>query len=461
MTSINLIFISLFILATILSTHFLPATNKWQGLLATCLLFYFLLIGEKITIVLLLAAVVYAFSHLVRSQKSMLWMGLVLLLIPLLIFKGSSIGHHFDAYRIQTSDPIDWSNSSSLFQIIGLSYFTFNAIGYLIDIKRNYISPEKNFFFLLLYLLYFPTIFSGPLHRVSYLFQEFRKIEITNHSLSNGLRLMLWGVFKNAVIAQRIFMLVLLFQNSEMGGPYYLIVGLLFFLYLYCNFSSFIDFFRGVSMLFGINLKNNFRNRVYLSSSRQQFWKGWHITLNEWFRDYFFFAVSKYDKKRRYIDILLLITFLLIALWHEFSIALVIWGFLNGLWIVTEKKFNFNKWSYPALRNIGGVLYHLSVASMLALIFISPNLSLLYQRIIIQPAQLPAHFFESYTVTILIAISCFGIMDYHYAKAKGSGFEEYVGKKPMPVRWLIYFKLVILILTFGTSGGVDNYYIQF
>jgi len=461
MTSINLVFISLFILTTAIGVFLVSKPNRWKALLGTCLLFYYLLIGEKVLVVLILALITYIFSHLIYSKKSKLWIPVVLLLIPLLVFKSTSVGNHFENYRLQDWESFDWTNWSSLFQIVGLSYFTFNSISYLIDIKRNYITPQKNFFFLLLYLVYFPTVFSGPLHRANYLFQEFRNIEITNDSISKGLRLILWGLFKNLVIAQRLFTLIKLFQNSETGGIYYLLIGLLFFLYLYCNFSSFIDFFHGVSKIFNIDLKHNFRNRVYLSSSRQEFWKGWHITLNEWFRDYFFFVLSKYDKKRKYTDILLLVTFLLIALWHELSVILLIWGSLNGLWIVLEKKFDFKQWNYPGFRKVMGVVYHLSISSILALIFISPKLNFLYDKIVVQPAQLPLNFFENYFVGMVIIIACLGIMDYHYANAKDRGIEEYIGAKPTYVRWLIYFKLSIIILIFGTVTGVENYYIQF
>ena len=458
MTSINPVLASLFILITVVVTSIVTQSNRWKVLLATCLLFYYLLIGDKIIVVLILSLIVYTFSHMIHSGKNVAWISVALLLIPLLVFKSISDGNHFDNY--QTLD-ISTNNWLSFFQILGLSYFTFNSISYLVDIKRKYISPEKNFFFLLLYLTYFPAVFSGPLHRAKYLFQEFKNIEVTDQSIATGLRLMLWGLFKNVVIAQRIFILMRQFQHSEIGGVYYLLVGLLFFLYLYCNFSSFIDFFQGVSQILNIRLKDNFRNRVYFSASRQEFWKGWHITLNQWFRDYFFYVISGYDKKRRYTDLLLLITFPLIALWHGFSTVMVVWGLLNGLWIVTEKKFDFEKWKYASFRKVAGVVYHLSIATLLALIFISPKPGFLYQKVIVQPSQLPANFIAQYLPSTLIILVCLGIMDYHYAKAKDASFGEYLDKKPQFLRWLIYFKLVMIILIFGKSAGVENYYIQF
>jgi alginate O-acetyltransferase complex protein AlgI len=172
-------------------------------------------------------------------------------------------------------------------------------------------------------------------------------------------------------------------------------------------------------------------------------------------------VLAVHDKKRRYTDILLLITFLLIALWHGFSKAMVVWGLLNGLWIVIEKKFDFEKWKYTAFRKIGGVIYHLSIASLLALIFISPQPELLYKKMIVQPSHLQAYFLQEHLSSILIIVGCLGMMDYHYARAKDTPIDEYLGKKPQYIRWLIYLKLAMIILIFGTKAGVENYYIQF
>jgi alginate O-acetyltransferase complex protein AlgI len=457
MSSINLLLASLYMLTTVVLGLLVSRQHRWKVLLATCLLFYYLLAGEKLGIVLILSLITYIFSHLIHLKKSALWIAVPLLVIPLFVWKSMGAGNHFQNYQTLVVSP----NWSSLFQIVGLSYFTFNSISYLIDIKRKYIEPERNFFFLLLYLIYFPAIFSGPLHRAKYLFEEFQNIEVTDQSLARGLRLILWGLFKNIVIAQRLFILMTQLQNSEIGGLYYLLVGLLFFLYLYCNFSSFVDFFQGVSAILSIRLKQNFKSRVYFSSSRQEFWQGWHITLNQWFRDYFFFALSGYDKKRRYVDLLLLLTFLLIALWHEVSTVMVIWGVLNGLWIIVEKKINFQAWQQKAFRKVGGVFYHLSIAAVLALIFISPRPAFLYEKIIAGPSRLPVNFVGQFLPSIIVILMCLGVMDYHYARAKGASIDEYIEKKPQVVRWIIYGKLIAIILIFGKSAGVENYYIQF
>ena len=461
MANINLVLILLFIVASVIAISLTHRTSRWKALLATSILFYYLLIGNKILVIFLLAGITYYFAYVVNTKKNTSWLPVTLLLIPLLIFKITGPIIQFDTYQIESLGYLNLANGAYIFQILGLSYFTFNSISYVIDIRRRYIAPEKNFLFLLLYLIYFPTVFSGPLHRAKYIFDHFRNIDVTNDSISRGLRLILWALFKNLVIGQRIYMLLIQLQDTDIGGIYYLVIGILFFFYLYCNFSSFIDFFQGVSEIFGIRLKTNFKNRIYHSSSRQQFWKGWHITLNEWFRDYFFFPISKFDKSRKFTDVLLIITFILIALWHGFSTTLLVWGLLNGLWIVIEKKVKFSNWKYFKFRNIAGVIYHLLISGILALVFISPNLSNLINKLFVQPSYFPLNFLKNYLISFLIVAGSFIIMDFHYSQAKNMRIDDYLGTKPKLIRWLIYIKLAIIILIFGMSTSVENFYNQF
>lgn len=461
MVEFNLLLIFLYILSSIALLSFFSKENRWKALLITSLGFYYLLVGYKILFLVLLAFGIYKLGFTIHRDLSKIKIAVLIILTPLIIFKITATGFHFENYNTKSIQLSEWLKWSSLFKIIGLSYFSFNGISYLIDIKRKYIEPEKNFFLILLYLVYFPAIFSGPLHRAKYLILQFKNISVSDVSMSKGMRLILWGIFKNTVIAQRIFILIDILLNSEISGFYYLVLGLLFFFYLYSNFSSFIDLFQGISLIFGIQLKANFRNRVYFSFSRQDFWKGWHITLNEWFRDYFFFVIAKYDKKRKYTNILLLITFILIALWHELTLTLLIWGILNGMWIILEKKVDLKKIPYPKFRKKTGYLYHILFSCILALIFISPDLMYLIKKVFVTPSYIPIEIIKKQLVTIIVIISSFIIMDYHYYKAGNKRFDEYLQNKPMLNRWFIYMKLIMIILVFGLNAGINNYYTLF
>lgn len=453
MPELDLLGLLSYTLSSIILVFIFPSTKRWQALLVSSLVFFFFLIGNDALFLLLFAAAIYGLSFWVTRYPSRTGLMIGAALLPLVLSKitGSDFYQHYTHAN----------NNIALFQVIGISYFTFNSISYLIDIKRRYIQPEKNFLLLLLYLVYFPCIFSGPLHRAKYLMGQFKQVHITHASISSGLRLILLGLFKNIVISQRLLALKQSLQTTEISGIYTLLTGLLFFFYLYFNFSSFIDIFQGISTIFNIRLKNNFRNRIYLAYSRQDFWRGWHITLNEWFRDYFFFPLAKHDRQRKHVNSILLLTFFLIALWHEVSQAFILWGLMNGSWIILEKKANLEKLPYPQFRRWLGPVYHLGCASVLALVFISPDIHALFNKIFISPAHFPVNFIKNNAGNLALTLGFILLVDYLYAKAGELRFDNYLDKKPLISRWFIYFALTILILAFGITNAIDNYYVQF
>lgn len=457
MYSLNILVVVGYILVSILLVSLLKQERKWIALLLSSLTFYFFFVDIQILILLSIWLIAYGFGRHVKAQKLTLRIAVPLTLSPLLLYKLTSSTGHFETFASRSVEDsyIEWG---SFFHVIGVSYFTFLAISYLNDVRRGYIQPEKNPFRLLLYLLYFPTIFSGPLHRYKYMSEQFKGIAIDSASISNGLRLILWGLFKSLVVASRILNVMQFFMITGTSGPYYFIIGFLFFLYLYISFSSFVDISLGISEIFKISLKDNFKNRIYTSHSRQHFWSGWHITLNEWFRDYFFFPLAKKRRNTAYIDLILLLTFLLIALWHEVSKAMIIWGSLNGLWIVLEKKVPFQKWPYAKMRRILGVAYHLIFSSFLALVFITPNFNDLVVKVS-QKAYLPLEKLNAFTFFAMLF--AFLLMDWIYRKAENNRIDQFLLSKPITFRWFVYLSMVISILLLGHSGKIDNYYIQF
>ena len=457
MESLNLIVLGGFTLLTALLTLCFKKANKWIGLLIGSCLFYFYYLDVRILLPLFIWLLVYVFGKRLENKKGTLKVAIAISLCPLILNKILHRRNHFENYASRNIEAfeIGWVG---IFEIVGISYFTFITISYLIDIRRGYIQSEKNPFKLLLYLIYFPTILSGPLHRYKYLSEEFKNIHVSEESIVKGLRILLWGLFKNIVVAPRIFKVFSRLNAGEISGLYLLLVGLLFFLYLYVNFSSFINIFQGISTIFNIRLKDNFRERIYLSNSRQHFWSGWHMTLNEWFRDYFFFPLAKKKKSAAYVNVILLVTFLLIALWHEVSFTMAVWGAMNGLWIVLEKRVPYQKWPFPKVRKHIGVLYHLLIASFLALVFISPSfpkvVKVLFESPNIETTQLGQF-------NPIVLIICFGVIDWFSLKAKNRSFDNFLSSKSTTFRWASYLTLILMILLFGESSQIDNYYIQF
>ncbi len=438
----------LFLVLTILALSiFQSRITPWKILLLTSLLIYFIIAKLAAIFILFYSAYIFLCGRLIEKSKSRFANSIIVFLglLPLLIYKIGISLLYDDEYLIV---------------ILGISYATFNGLSYLLDIKKGYVKSEKNYWLILLYLCFFPTISAGPLHRYKLLSKQFKEsIKLSNENFSAGFRLILWGSFKNFVLAQRLKIIVDTILNAPESytGGFVLIGGFAFFLQIYCNFSSYVDIAQGASKCFGIRLNTNFNSRVYAAPSRYKFWQGWNITLNSWFRDYFFFAITKHVKTKWKINLAILSTFILIGLWHGIAIQFLIWGLLNGIWIVSETYFNPFVPSFPGKKYVG-ILYHIIIASVIALIFRSNDLWATLEALFSSSA---ADFVDNNLIkqTIFI-IPFFFIMDYIYQHAGEIPVEEFMGRMPLMCRWGLYFLLVLSISIFGIIE-YEPYYIKF
>lgn len=425
--------------------------NYWKILLLSSLTFYLLFAGNGILLILGLAILVYFLGIKINDLKAKKWLIFTLILTPLLIKKFFFSEYQFGNFG---TPPFD---TNYLFKIIGLSYITFNSLSYLIDIKRKYIQPESNFLKLLLYLLYFPIISSGPLTRAKHFFSELENTELKKESIINGLRLILWGLFKNLVVANHLFKLMNSLQQMQLKGFSYLLIGFVFYLFLYCSFSSFINIFQGISLFFNINIKDNFKNRIYLSASREEFWKGWHITLNQWFKDYFFYEIIKYDRKNNYTNLLLFITFLMIAMWHDFTTVFLIWGTINAIWLISERKLKKYLNKKKITTRLWGIIYHSVFASFLASIFISRSIRTLFEKLTDFSQQ--TYSFKNLSLfNLSILLLSFLIMDFFEKKTENTTIYKFLSQKSELYRYCFYLVICMFLLCFSINPKMTNYY---
>ncbi len=269
-------------------------------------------------------------------------------------FVGSNLNALFARFSLDITMP-----APSFLLPLGISFYTFQSLAYLIDVYREKFEPERNLAKFALFISFFPQIVQGPIGRFSDLAEQlYRPNGFSYERVKFGVQLILWGVFKKLVIADRAKVIVdTIFAYPEtFGGTYVAVGALVYCVQLYGDFSGGIDIATGAAQVLGIQLEKNFE-RPYLATSIPDFWRRWHITLGAWFRDYVFYPLSlskffmKVGRKGRklfgnYIGKLLpvlipqFIVFFLIGIWHGAEWKYIAFGFYNGTLIVLGILFD-------------------------------------------------------------------------------------------------------------------------
>jgi len=228
---------------------------------------------------------------------------------------------------------------------VGISFYTFHGLSYVIDIYRNRIKPERNFIDYSLFVSFFPLLVAGPIERATHLLPQIAKRRRFDYVKAvDGLRQILWGLFKKIVIADGCAEFAnTIFNNSTEYSGSTLVVGALFFTFqIYCDFSGYSDIALGTARLFGIELLRNFAF-PYFSRDIAEFWRRWHISLSSWFKDYLYIPLGG-SKGGMWMKIRnVFIIFLVSGFWHGANWTFIVWGFLNALFIIPSVIFNTNR----------------------------------------------------------------------------------------------------------------------
>ncbi len=234
---------------------------------------------------------------------------------------------------------------------VGISFYTFQTLSYTIDVYREKIQPTKDFIAFGAFVSFFPQLVAGPIERASRLLGQFSKTRTLSYKNAvNGFNLMLWGLFKKIVIADRLAIVVNeIYNHPQEYHGFTLIIGTVFFAFqIYCDFSGYSNIAIGCAKLFGFNLMTNFKT-PYFSKSLSAFWRRWHISLSTWFRDYVYIPLggNKVNKCRWYFNIL--IVFVISGFWHGAQWTFIIWGAIHGIFLIIEsikinQKYFINNW---------------------------------------------------------------------------------------------------------------------
>ena len=319
----------------------LPFKFRWlMLLLASCYFYmafvpiYILILGA--TIVIDYFAGIWIERSEGRKRKLLLVLSLISNIGVLAVFKYYNFLNENFSLLTQSlgfQNPIPYL---SILLPIGLSFHTFQAMSYTIEVYRGNQKAEQHFGIYSLYVMFYPQLVAGPIERpqnILHQLKEEHKFNYTN--ATQGLKLMAWGMFKKVVIADRLATMVNeVYDHSELYTGIPLIIATVFFAFqIYCDFSGYSDIAIGAARVMGINLMLNF-NRPYSSLSISEFWGKWHISLSTWFRDYLYIPLggNRVAIPRWYFN--LFCVFLLSGLWHGASWNYIIWGALHGFYLV-------------------------------------------------------------------------------------------------------------------------------
>ncbi|MDX5506635.1 MAG: MBOAT family protein [Bacteroidota bacterium] len=245
---------------------------------------------------------------------------------------------------------------------VGISFYTFQTMSYSIDIYRRNLEPTRNFIAFAAFVSFFPQLVAGPIERASNLLpQILKRIPFSYEQSVQGIRLIVWGMFKKVVIADNLGPMVdSIFSSPEEYGSLTLILGVIYFsVQIYCDFSGYSDIAIGVSKTLGFELMTNF-NRPYFSRNIGEFWKKWHISLSTWFRDYLYIPLggSRVSSLKAIRNIL--IVFLVSGFWHGANWTFLVWGGLHGLYYVPsfikKKKDQVKEARESRVKHLYGIL---------------------------------------------------------------------------------------------------------
>ena len=335
----------IFLPTVVLLYWLVPKKFKWVLLLIASYIFYLCWNVKLIFLILFTTGVSYISGILINKSKSTkikkLW--LIITLISCL-----GVLFFFKYFTFMANSIIDLINlgsknipklTFSLLLPVGISFYTFQTLSYVIDVYRGKISPEYHLGYYALFVVYFPQLVAGPIERPENLLPQLRQEHtFDSNDLFTGLRIALVGFFKKVVIADTVAIVVNSVYNNlgDANGITIIIATVFFAIQIYCDFSGYTDIAIGVARMMGIKLNDNF-NQPYLATSIRDFWRRWHISLTSWFTDYVYIPLGGSHCKFYRWAINVIIVFLLSGLWHGAAWTFVIWGGIHGIYQIIGK----------------------------------------------------------------------------------------------------------------------------
>ena len=366
----------------------------------------------------------------------------------------SSFGVEMDRWTLQIILPV------------GISFYTFHGLSYVIDIYRKRIEPSRNWVNYSLFVSYFPLLVAGPIERATHLLPQIERPRFfSNTQAIKGVRLIIFGMLKKIVIADNLKPVVneLFADPSQHTGGTLIFGAALFSLQIYGDFSGYSDIARGVSKLFGIELLVNFK-QPYLSRSIPEFWRRWHISLSSWFRDYIYIPLGGSRTSMAKAIRNVFVIFIVSGFWHGANWTFIIWGAIHAFLFIPSfirkahrnalgDEFETGSW-YPSPRELTGILVTFALVTLAWVFFRADSISQAFSYLGYMADQ-PLRFNFSMFRQVILLLPFSFMLDILQRN-------DYLLQKKRT--WYIAMEsavLVAIILVFGNFGGSEFIYFQF
>jgi D-alanyl-lipoteichoic acid acyltransferase DltB (MBOAT superfamily) len=379
-------------------------------------------------------------------------------------------------FHLLETAHVRWSLPNiSLLLPVGISYYTFMALGYSIDVYNEEIAAEKNFGIVALFLSFFPLVLSGPIERAPNMLPQFkRKLFFSYQKVVKGLQWILWGYFMKLVVADRVGLYVhTVFNNIDLhNGKSVFVATLLYPIEVYADLGGYSLIAIGCASVMGIEVMQNF-NRPFFATSMSEFWRRWHISLISWLTDYIYTPLSFHFRKFKIwgIVIALMVTFILSGLWHGANLTFIVWGTMQGIFLSIEALTNKKRKAFIRKYNLKQRGWYLFICSVFTYflfafseIFGGASESVTTGFLTIKKIFTEFKgeiWYESVSMILLSSISIFILFFVEFKSEYYKGEFSFFDNKSFVIRFLSYAFMIILILLIGVLDGGQFIYFQF
>ena len=444
------------------------ASSRIIYIIAFSYYFYYKSSGSYL-ILLMLSTLVNFYLALIMSEKEKPVARKTILIVAL-VFNLGMLGYFkYTNFLIDIFNTISYShfNFSDIFLPIGISFFTFQILSYIIEIYRGNLKPLTSLADFAFFVSFFPTILAGPIVRPGVLIPQIKNPNVlSREDISRAIFLIAAGLFKKAIISDYISLNYVdrIFDNPTLYTGFENLMGAYgYTLQIYCDFSGYSDVAIGIALLMGFRLKDNF-NLPYRSASLTEFWRRWHISLSTWLRDYLYIPLggNRKGKIRQYIN--LFITMLLGGLWHGASLKFIFWGAMHGGMLAIEKMIlPFTQKHQGKLWKIGGLIFTFHFVTLCWIFFRADTFNTAIQVI----TQIATKFSPQVAIEVITAyrpVFLLFTLGYllHFMPVIITQKAQYiVSKAPSIVQALILVSVIWLIIQTKSANIQPFIYFQF